>query len=248
MFGRCSEQCEVLEPCECQESWQSEEDPGCAELQLGCPAVPCDAIADPGSYEPWCKVKNPGCATEEFKGWSYCSGLLELGGGGGVPWLGPLRQSEGQGCAGGLRGEAGYRGNLATTLEQCKALCAAEDRRNQPPTFYTSVAGCEEEACLVGLQPTRCRLSESCELAPAGDLLAVVFQKQAAASDWEGTPSARFRKGFLLGALTIGLMAVCLMCGPCFKLERQSARGDLIFNNGRTILEGADTDDRTDPI
>ena len=99
----------------------------------------------------------------------------------------------------------------------------------------------------MGFQPTRCRLSETCELAPVGDLLTVIFQKQAAAADLEDTASGRFRKGFLYGALTVGIVAACLVCGPC-KSERQNARSDLRFNDGRTFLEGADSDERTPPL
>ena len=52
--------------CQCARSWVSPEDGGsCAEEQSGC--ANCD-----GDVRSWCVVDNPGCATDEGGGWSYC--------------------------------------------------------------------------------------------------------------------------------------------------------------------------------
>ena len=52
--------------CQCANSWTSPDDGDeCANTQNGC--TNCD---DDDSQ--WCEVANPGCTTDEGRGWSYC--------------------------------------------------------------------------------------------------------------------------------------------------------------------------------
>eukprot|EP00756_Hemistasia_phaeocysticola_P025945 Hpha_TRINITY_DN16033_c0_g10::TRINITY_DN16033_c0_g10_i2::g.121726::m.121726 len=55
--------------CACADTWTSERDGGhCGATQNGCSATPCD-----GAEARWCKVANPGCVSEEYGGWTYCT-------------------------------------------------------------------------------------------------------------------------------------------------------------------------------
>lgn len=69
----CSEETKIADPlpvCECMDSWASQTVFGCETEQLGCAA---NKYAQCDKYEPWCKVKDPKCATALPGGWSWCS-------------------------------------------------------------------------------------------------------------------------------------------------------------------------------
>eukprot|EP01062_Namystynia_karyoxenos_P013921 TRINITY_DN14_c0_g1_i12.p1 TRINITY_DN14_c0_g1~~TRINITY_DN14_c0_g1_i12.p1 ORF type:complete len:5186 (+),score=1759.30 TRINITY_DN14_c0_g1_i12:106-15558(+) len=57
-----------LPQCACAAQWLMPGEAGkCGERQRGCPRETCD-----GSERRWCRVANPGCATEGYGGWAYC--------------------------------------------------------------------------------------------------------------------------------------------------------------------------------